>query len=96
MKQRKMEEARGRMEDSTVSEHRSVNTEKQRCRFPKCLLDKAGSLSQRMPRVLIYFVLLQKKLYGEAEGRTGYESLSVYDYFTYHVFGLCWSTAVSK
>lgn len=97
MKQRKMEEARRRMEENTVSEHRTGDTKTPRCRFPRCLLDKVGSLSEWMPRVFVYFILFQKKVYGEAEGRTGHKTMSFYDYFTYHDSnGLCWSKAVSR
>lgn len=70
------------MEENSVSQCRAGNTKKSpRGRFPKCSLEKVGSLSQWMTRVFIYFIPLQKKTYKEAEGRPGYETMSVY--FTY-------------
>lgn len=48
--------------------------------------------------MFIYFIFFfQEKKKGEAEGGTGYVTMSVYDYFTYHGSnGLCWPTAVSR
>lgn len=68
-----------------------------RRRFPKCLLDKVGSLSQQMPRVFVYFTPFQKKYMKKLWGELHMKPCQLMTILQTTVSNvLCWSIAVSK